>query len=743
MALQSRLLPTDHHSDSTTLIAQLQALQSAFETSEKKVYQQALEASERRYRDLFDSVLTGVYRTAPDGEVVLANPSLHRMLGYAGSERPIIRRADSSAYEAGLHTDGQVRALEGVWHRKDGGRITVRETARAVRDASGMTVFYEGIVEDITAEKRTEMFDQGCRQILEMVARNEPLDDILSQISRLVEAQSPGRTCSVAICRDGRLRPVPVSAAMSKFAELPVRAGYGSCAHAMKSRRTVVVPNVDESNVFSRIRPLTKEFGIGAAWSTPICTQGEVQGTISVFAPEPTVPDAHEIAVSETVSRLAAVALEHRWLYDNLHRQATKDSLTGLPNRSVFEDTLAQCLRDNEKLALLWIDLDRFKEVNDSLGHRIGDALIRQVAGRLSECAGKATLVARIGGDEFAVILHALATRQDAEVCARRIASELQAAFQVEEYELFVTASIGISMYPEHACNAVELQQKADTAMYRAKSRGKNGYAFFEDHLESGVRARLDTETSLRRALQNGELHLFYQPQVDLNGKMLGMEALLRWHHPKRGIVSPAEFIPIAEETGLIVPIGSWVIREACRQCSEWQKRGVKVKVAVNVSALQFYFSDLLDIVRTALSTYDLKPESLELELTESLIMRNTEDSTRELQRLRALGVSVAIDDFGTGYSSLSYLQKLPVDLLKIDRSFVQEIDVASTFALIQAITQVAHSLGLRVAAEGVETESQLEAIRKVGVDLAQGFLFSRPMNAEGATKYLMTSLVT
>jgi diguanylate cyclase (GGDEF)-like protein len=407
----------------------------------------------------------------------------------------------------------------------------------------------------------------------------------------------------------------------------------------------------------------------------------------------------------------------------------------------VFEETLATSLRENENVVLLWIDLDRFKAVNDSLGHGIGDALIRQVAERLRSCAGRNALLARIGGDEFAIILNASDTRDDAERCAQSIASELQAAFQVEEYELFVTASIGISMYPEHARTAVELQQKADTAMYRAKSRGKNGYAFFEEHFESGARARLSMETSLRRALQNRELELYYQPQVKLDGQLLGMEALIRWNHPKRGLVSPAEFIPIAEETGLIVPIGSWVIREACRQSAAWQTQGLNIKVAVNVSALQFYFSGLVEIVRTALAVYNLKPEWLELELTESLIMRNAEDSRRELQRLRELGVSVAIDDFGTGYSSLSYLQKLPVDLLKIDRSFLQEIDVSSTCALIQAITQVAHSLGLRVAAEGVETHSQLQAVRRIGVDLAQGFLFGKPMPRQSAVQYMKTLL--
>lgn len=734
MAVQSRNLYTAGQTDAGALIKQLQALQAAFETSEKKVYQEALEASERRYRDLFDNVLTGVYRTSPEGSVLLANPALCRMLGYQPNERPFIRRADGASYEAALFANGEVRALEGVWMRKDGGRVSVRETARAVKDAGGTIIFHEGVVEDITVQKRTELFDRGCRSVLEMVARNEPLNDVLQHIARLVEAASPGRTCLISLFRNGRLHPIPGSPVLGNPAiehGAPLRAGFGCSVHAATSRRTVVVPVVADSSLFTQIRSRVLELGITSAWSTPVCTKGEVQGTISVWVTELTVPDDHEIAIAETASRLASVAIEHRALYDNLHRQATRDSLTGLPNRCVFEDTLAQCLRDNAKLALLWIDLDRFKEVNDSLGHRIGDALIRQVAQRLSECAREATLLARIGGDEFAIILDAPATRKDAEACACRISAELEDAFQIEGYELFVTASIGISMYPEHASTAVELQQKADTAMYRAKSQGKNGYAFFEERLESGARARLETETSLRRALQNNELKVFYQVQVDLDGRPQGMEALLRWRHPKRGLVSPAEFIPIAEETGLIVPIGSWVIGEACRQCAEWQKQGLNLKVAVNVSALQFYFSDLVEIVRSSLATHRIKPELLELELTESLIMKNAEDAARELQRLRELGVSVAIDDFGTGYSSLSYLQKLPVDVLKIDQSFLQEIHVAGTNVLIKAITQVAHSLGLRVAAEGVETQEQLEALRVIGVDLAQGFYFGRPIPGE------------
>jgi diguanylate cyclase (GGDEF)-like protein/PAS domain S-box-containing protein len=743
MAVERRIPESEQQSETAALLSQLQALQVAFDSSERKVFERALEASERRYRELFDSVLTGVYRTTPEGTVLLANPALLRMLGFDSAADALIRRVDPDTYSSHLTREGQVRGLEETWIRKDGSWITVRETARLVRDSHGSVICYEGIVEDISGAKRAEMFDRGCRQILEMVARNEPLNDILSRIAALIEAQAPGRTCSIALRRGDRLYPIPSSKLGANFSQfgLPILKGYGCCANAVETRKTIVVANAAESECFSNVRELAGIFGIQASWSTPICTDGEVQGTIAVYRNEAKGPDPQELGIIETASRLAAVAVEHRRLYDNLHRQATKDRLTGLPNRFVYEETLADCLTDGRNLALLWIDLDRFKEVNDSLGHHVGDALIKEVAARLRECTGGSGLLARTGGDEFAIVLHSVMGRGHAEACAMRLLAALQPAFQVGEYELFVTASIGVSLSPEDATTAAELQQKADAAMYRAKSRGKNCYAFFEEQWERGARERLDMQISVRRALPNGELRLFYQPQVDLEGHIQGMEALLRWQHPKLGLVPPADFISIAEETGLIVPIGSWVIREACRQWSQWRKAGyTNLKIAVNVSVLQFYFSDLFEIVRSALTESDMRAEYLELELTESLIMRNFEDSTRELQRLRALGLTVAIDDFGTGYSSLSYLQKLPVDLLKIDRSFLQDVDVVSTCALIQAITAVAHSLGLRVAAEGIETQQQLDSIRTIGVDLAQGFLFGKPMPSEIATAYLQTS---
>lgn len=743
MAVESRTPEPAQQQDAFTLMHQLQALQHAFDSSDRKAFESALQASEHRYRELFDNVLSGVYRMTPDGAVVLANPALAKMLGYAQADATVIRRVDSEAFDRRLEQEGEVRGLESTWIRKDGGHILVRETAKAVKDLCGRTVFYEGIVEDITGKRRAEMFDQECRQVLEMVARNETLEEILLRISALLEGQGPGRTCCIALRKDGTLYPVPGSRLPDDVcrAGVPVRAGYGASAHAVHTRKTVIVRDVATSEEFSHVRELAGQLNIGSAWSTPICADGEAQGAVTVFRHDTQGPDTQEIHMAETASRLATVAIEHRRLYENLHRQATRDTLTGLPNRFVFEQSLAESLQQNANVALLWIDLDRFKEVNDTLGHRVGDALIQKVAARLSECAETSALVARTGGDEFAIVLNPSDSRPYAEACAMRVLAALQGAFEVEEYELFVTASVGISVFPSDALTSVELHQKADAAMYRAKSRGRNCYAFYDANLERGAKERLETETGLRRALQNAELKLFYQPQVDLHGNLKGMEALLRWEHPKRGLIAPAEFIPIAEETGLIVPIGSWVIREASRQCAEWHRAGyANLKVAVNVSALQFYFSDLLEIVRSALTSCDLRPECLELELTESLIMRNSDDSAKELQRLRSLGVTVAIDDFGTGYSSLSYLKKLPVDLLKIDRSFLQDVDVVSTCALIQAITALAHSMGLRVAAEGIETQLQFDSIRRIGVDLAQGYLFGKPMPIEMATGYLQTA---
>ncbi|WP_161884162.1 sensor domain-containing protein [Deinococcus alpinitundrae] len=443
---------------------------------------------------------------------------------------------------------------------------------------------------------------------------------------------------------------------------------------------------------------------------------------------------------------------EQRQATEVLAYQAHHDALTGLPNRSLFLDRLERALaaarRHGDKLAVAFVDLDRFKLVNDTLGHAAGDELLRAVAQRLRGCLREVDTVSRMGGDEFLLLLPGVRSISEASRVARKVISSLAPAFEVVGRELFVTASVGLSLYPLDAPDAQNLLSHADQAMYQAKEAGKNAFRVFSTEQPDDLQERFALEGELRQAVQRSELELHYQPLIEISsGRVRGVEALLRWHHPRLGLVSPATFIPIAEESGLIVsPVGEWVLTEACRQNAAWQRAGLApFQVSVNVSALQFDREDFVEMVAAALDSNGLEGRWLELELTETLVMRRVSESARQLARLRALGVSIAIDDFGTGHSSLAYLQQLPIDTLKIDRSFVLGLDaslVGGTHPLIQAVIAMGHALGLAVVAEGVETEVQLQWLGQEGCDLAQGFLLARPQSA-GSLKAFLASAPT
>jgi diguanylate cyclase (GGDEF)-like protein/PAS domain S-box-containing protein len=734
-------------SEVQTLQGQMAALQSALESSKHAVeafHRRAaenLEASEQRYRDLFNNVLTGVYRIAPDGRILLANPALVRMLGYESLDELDGQRFTPPSRLVSSGPVEHVIGFERTWRKRTGERINVREACRTVRDDGGAILYYEGVVEDITGQKKAELFERDCRTLLERVARNEPIERVMLELSRLIERQIAGASCCVMVVRQGKLFPIAAPTLSPDYlnalsAGVPVVHGAGSNAAAVMSGQVSVTEDILTSPLWSNWRDTAQAHGIRSCWSIPICSGREiVLGTLSVYHPRPIAASYADIQILETTSRLASVALEHRQLCEDLERQATRDRLTGLPNRLVFEEDLSRSIDDARlrdlRVAVLWIDLDRFKEINDTLGHQVGDELIRLAAARILPEIPRGAKFARTGGDEFATFL-TVRDANDAEVCAARLLECLHAPFQLNGFELFVTASIGIALYPDHGSTASELQQNADAAMYRVKSLGKDGYALYEPALGETARNRMEVANSLRRALERNEFELHYQPQVDLDGNIRAFEALVRWKHPTRGLLYPGHFISIAEDTGLIVPIGSWVIEEACRQCAEWNaNRSSPLKVAVNVSALQFYFSDLVEVVRTALVRTGLEPWCLELEVTESLVMKDAQQSAQALDSLRELGVTIAIDDFGTGYSSLSYLRRLPVDLLKIDRSFLENIDSRSASAIVEAITALAHALGLRVIAEGIEKHDQMSALRRLGVDLAQGYLIGYPLPAE------------
>jgi diguanylate cyclase (GGDEF)-like protein/PAS domain S-box-containing protein len=423
------------------------------------------------------------------------------------------------------------------------------------------------------------------------------------------------------------------------------------------------------------------------------------------------------------------------------------DALTGLPNRILLRDRLSKALalagRQGHKVALLFLDLDRFKTINDSLGHSIGDLLLQEVSQRLNKCAREEDTVARLGGDEFLIVLTNQKTVPDTAVAAQRFMSAMAAEFVIQGHSLSVSFSLGISMFPEHGADSETLIKNADVAMYSAKDSGRNNFRFFTADMNAQALERLTLEGGLRLALERKEFFLLYQPQLNIaTRKIVGLEALLRWQHPDLGLVPPDQFIRIAENSGLIIPIGEWVLRTACTQARKWQQEGLQaVSVAVNVSAVQFRQGSFPGTIRTVLDETGLAPENLELELTESLLLSNADVMFSVMRQLMTMGLSLAIDDFGTGYSSLSYLKQFPVSKLKIDRSFMRDVAVnADDAAIATAIISMAKSLNLKVIAEGVENEAQMSFLRERQCDEIQGYYFSKPLPAEEVAAKLRAS---
>jgi diguanylate cyclase (GGDEF)-like protein len=430
---------------------------------------------------------------------------------------------------------------------------------------------------------------------------------------------------------------------------------------------------------------------------------------------------------------------EERILY-----QANYDNLTGLPNRSLFLDRLNQSLsnmqRASRNLGLLFIDLDGFKLVNDTLGHNIGDLLLKEAARRLGTCVRTGDTVARLGGDEFTIIMPNLDDPKNAPLVAQRVLDSLQTAFLLGGHETFVSASIGITIFPDDASDAQDLLKNADAAMYRAKEHGKANYQFFTSDMNEQVKERLIVKNGLSRALDHDEFILLYQPKLNLNtGRVVSAEALMRWESPDLGLVSPVKFIPVLEETGMVVEVGAWAIHTACFQHIKWLKQGLPpIKIAVNLSARQLRDPGFVKIVKNALDKYSLPPSALEIEITESMLMSDAPNIVVSLKELHDYGVHISMDDFGTGYSSLSYLKRFPIDTIKIDRSFVSDIDTSLDDAeIIHTIINMGQTLNRRVIAEGVETQEQLDILRRYNCDEIQGYFFSRPLDADVFAEFI------
>jgi diguanylate cyclase (GGDEF)-like protein len=477
--------------------------------------------------------------------------------------------------------------------------------------------------------------------------------------------------------------------------------------------------------------------GLHCAFAFPILVSGEFYGVIELFGREVRQRDEEVVKIATDISSQIGQFIARKEAESHLTFFANHDTLTGLPNRAMFNERLTQALARAQRLAtmaaVLFVDLDRFKVINDTLGHDAGDQLLKQLADRLRDCLREGDTIGRQGGDEFVVLIEDVADPTQIAGVAQKILDTVARPYLIAGQEFHVTASIGISIYPDDGLDQQELLKNADIAMYRAKEQGKNNHQFYSDQMNLHSFERLALETSLRRAIERDEFLLHYQPKVDMrSGRITGVEALLRWQHPELGMVPPGQFVGLAEETGLIAPIGEWVLRTACAEAQGWISRGMPpVSVAVNLSARQFTRDDLTATIMRILRETGLDPRLLELEITESTVMHNPDRATEVLQQLKRIGVRVAIDDFGTGYSSLSYLKRFPISSVKIDRSFVLDLPGDKDDAAItQAVIAMAHSLRVRAVAEGVETSEQYRFLEENLCDEMQGNYFSPPVDA-------------
>jgi diguanylate cyclase (GGDEF)-like protein/PAS domain S-box-containing protein len=634
-----------------------------------------------------------------------------------------------------------------------GVRKWLLSTKVPVRDGNGEIFGLVGIARNITDRKLADDLRTGQAHVLEMLAIGASLKEVLDYLIRLAESQLTGIAGSIQLMdKDGahlRRGAAPsLPATLNRDMDgIRVRPNAGSYAAAAFHAAPVITADIMSDPLWDGCRELAAPFGYRSCWSTPILShQGCVLGVFTLYSANARAPSAIETRLIDTTVHIAGLAIERKLNADRIQFMASHDTLTGLANRAQLKDCLAKALsaanEPGRAVSVVYIDLDSFKAVNDSLGHNAGDELLKTVAARMVNSVRSTDIVVRIGGDEFVIILvdHVNSASVHAATL-QRIRSAIAEPMYLAGYSLRVTCSMGFAGYPDDGRDAETLLANADAAMYRAKETGRDNFQFYTPKLSRSVRAKFALQEDLRGALERAELALNYLPQVNLQtGRIAAVGALIRWNHPRLGVIPPATFIPIAEATGQIVPISDWAIFAACKQNKDWQDAGLAhITIGVSVSARQFREKSWVDRVAEILRKTGLSAKYLELELTESLIVQDVGDAVEKLTRLRALGVQLAIDNFGTGYSGLGTFKNFPADRLKIDKSLI--IDTAESDygrALIRAVISLGHSLKMRVIAKGVETQAQLDILRSENCDEIQGYHFSQPVLHQEIEKILV-----
>jgi len=668
-----------------------------------------LRDSEAQYRSIFENAQEGIYQTTPDGGYLRVNQALARIYGYPSPDALINELTDIAGqlyvdaesrdrFKTILETDGLVRDFEARIYRRDGAIICITENARCVRDAAGAIRYYEGTVEDITDRKRSEEEIRLLAKVFESVAEGIVLLDEAGD----VQAVNPAfMTLTEAKGEDLKGKPL-----------------------------RLVADGLHEKDFMARALAAVREHG----WWSGEMMAARADGTAFPAEISITPVRAPDGSLTHSVVKVADVS-RRKQDEEHIRFHAFFDTLTRLPNRRLvldrMEAALAAAHDHGRRGCVLFLDLDRFKAVNDTLGHAAGDELLRLVARRLRHCVRPTDTVGRLGGDEFVILVPDCGPGNIGTYVAEKVLYNMSEPFSLTGSEQFCIPSIGITYFPDDAAQVEDVLRCADAAMYHAKKGGERRYAVYTPSMGRRSAELVNLENDLRLAAARGELELHYQPKVDATTlKLVGAEALVRWRHPIHGMISPANFIPLAEETGLILSIGRWVLRTACRQLGRWRARGFDLaSVSVNVSALQFTDPTFAATVQAALDETGIDPARLDLEITETAMSDDVERALNMLHTLKDMGVTLSIDDFGTGYSSLNYLKTMPIDTLKIDQSFVRDVVAsAKDAAIASTIITLAHNLGFSVVAEGVETEDQAAFLRDRGCHYLQGYWISRPL---------------
>jgi len=695
--------------------------------TERKNAETALKFSQEKYRALVESTDDFVWEVDRNGIYTYCSPQVESLLGYLPGEMQGKTPFEFMTAEDGETVAGKFMeiagkkqafsALENTNIHRDGREIVLETSGVPFFDADGVLAGYRGIDRDITERKRAQHRLAAQQEFLQSV-----IDGVHDSIMVINE------DCSIQlmnqVARDAMQPEFIADMDHPKCYEVSHHRNEPCDGKDYHCPLKDVIKSGKEATIVHKHALPDGSTGYLELIATPLQDEdGEIRSIV-------------EIARDVTGHVSARRELEEQKV--SLQKLAHHDALTGLPNRLLFLDRLQQAVRKahraNSQLAILFIDLDRFKQINDSLGHAQGDTVLKAVARRLEDCLREDDVVARLGGDEFTIIMDSLHNARHATTMAQKVIRAVQRPVRHKEHELYVSASVGISLYPQDGEDAEVLLRNADAAMYKAKGEGKSSFQFYTAEMTELAFERVLMESHLHRALDGDQFTVFYQPQIDLRtDRLTGLEALVRWQHPELGQLLPAKFITLAEDTGLMLPLGEWVLRTACEQMAAWYKAGLSPgRVAVNLTANQLNNDNFLPMVEQILKESGCKPEWLELEITEGVIMRQHERSFQILQQLKGIGIELAIDDFGTGYSSLAYLKRLPVSKLKIDRSFIRDIpEDDSDNAIARAVIAMGRSLGLRVIAEGVENSGQAAFLLEEGCDEVQGYLYGPPQSAD------------